>query len=117
MDWDHTLGSNLLDMALSRHFTTEFADKHKLPVEDILSNAKAMAKMKKQARRTKEILSANNAAPFSVEEFYDGKDFQVCGRGKGEKECRSGGGVCGREERSEQDLRGAECGQCGAVFG
>ena len=30
-----------------------------------------------QARRTKEILSANNAAPLSVEEFYEGKDFQV----------------------------------------
>ncbi len=77
VDWDHELGSNLLDMALARHFTAEFAAKHKLDLDAILSNAKAMAKMKRQARRTKEILSANNAAPMSVEEFLDGKDFQV----------------------------------------
>ncbi len=32
-----------------------------------------------QVRRTKEMLSANTAAPLSVEELYDGKDFQVGG--------------------------------------
>ncbi len=30
-----------------------------------------------QVRRTKEMLSANTAAPLSVEELYDGRDFQV----------------------------------------
>eukprot|EP00195_Chlamydomonas_chlamydogama_P003215 CAMPEP_0202919692 /NCGR_PEP_ID=MMETSP1392-20130828/76466_1 /ASSEMBLY_ACC=CAM_ASM_000868 /TAXON_ID=225041 /ORGANISM="Chlamydomonas chlamydogama, Strain SAG 11-48b" /LENGTH=990 /DNA_ID=CAMNT_0049613149 /DNA_START=318 /DNA_END=3290 /DNA_ORIENTATION=+ len=76
VDWDHELGANLLDQILSTHFVTQFAEKHKLKVETLLSNAKAMAKMKKQVRRTKEILSANTGSPFSVEEFYDGKDFQ-----------------------------------------
>lgn len=31
--------------------------------------------MKRQVRRTKEILSANSDAPFSVEELHDGRDF------------------------------------------
>lgn len=48
VDWDHELGSNLLDMALARHFTAEFAAKHKLDLDSILGNAKVMAKMKKQ---------------------------------------------------------------------
>lgn len=39
-------------------------------------SAKAMAKLKRQVRRTKEILSANTAAPFSVEELHEGRDFQ-----------------------------------------
>lgn len=63
--------------ACLRHFASEFADKHKGKLDDVLSNVKAMAKMMKQVRRTKEILSANTQAPFSVEEFYDGIDFQV----------------------------------------
>ena len=48
VDWDHELGSNLLDMALAKHFTAEFAAKHKLDLDSILGNAKVMAKMKKQ---------------------------------------------------------------------
>eukprot|EP00879_Flechtneria_rotunda_P024057 GHRR01025481.1.p1 GENE.GHRR01025481.1~~GHRR01025481.1.p1 ORF type:complete len:539 (+),score=222.19 GHRR01025481.1:412-2028(+) len=35
-----------------------------------------MAKLRRQVRRTKEILSANSAAPMSVEELHAGKDFQ-----------------------------------------
>jgi hypoxia up-regulated 1 len=35
-----------------------------------------MAKLRKQVRRTKEVLSANSAAPISVEELHEGKDFQ-----------------------------------------
>ena len=76
VDWDPELGSNLLDVALAKHFTAKFADKHSYDVNKILSNQKSMAKMKKQVRRTKEMLSANSNAPFSVEEFYENKDFQ-----------------------------------------
>lgn len=36
-----------------------------------------MAKLKRQVRRTKEILSANSDAPFSVEELHEGRDFQA----------------------------------------
>ena len=50
MDWDHELGSNLLDQALVQHFTAEFAAKHKFDLDTILNNAKVMAKMKKQVQ-------------------------------------------------------------------
>jgi hypothetical protein len=36
---------------------------------------KAMAKLRRQVRRTKEILSANTDAPFNVEELHEGRDF------------------------------------------
>lgn len=40
------------------------------------SSPKALAKLRRQVRRTKEILSANTAAPITVEELHAGKDFQ-----------------------------------------
>ncbi|GIL45761.1 hypothetical protein Vafri_2912 [Volvox africanus] len=75
VDWDESLGANLLDMALAKHFALQFADKTKLKV-DVTALPKAMAKMRRQVRRTKEMLSANSAAPCTVEELYDGRDFQ-----------------------------------------
>jgi molecular chaperone DnaK (HSP70) len=35
-----------------------------------------MAKLRRQVRRTKEVLSANSASPLSVEELHEGRDFQ-----------------------------------------
>lgn len=35
-----------------------------------------MAKLRRQVRRTKEVLSANTAAPMTVEELHGGRDFQ-----------------------------------------
>jgi hypothetical protein len=34
-----------------------------------------MAKLKRQVRRTKEVLSANSGAPFNVEELHEGRDY------------------------------------------
>ena len=48
MDWDQTLGANNLDTLLAAHFAAQFAEKNKLDAKDVLGNAKAMAKMKKQ---------------------------------------------------------------------
>ena len=48
VDWDHTLGCNSLDTLLAAHFAAQFAEKNKLAAGDVLGNAKAMAKMKKQ---------------------------------------------------------------------
>mmetsp|Transcript_27424 Transcript_27424/g.69745 ORF Transcript_27424/g.69745 Transcript_27424/m.69745 type:complete len:1029 (-) Transcript_27424:524-3610(-) len=76
VDWDADLGANQLDALLGEHFAKAFADKHKLQVDDVLGNPKSMAKLKKQVRRTKEILSANSGAPISVEEFHDNRDYQ-----------------------------------------
>ncbi|KAI4995002.1 hypothetical protein ZWY2020_034905 [Hordeum vulgare] len=44
--------------------------------DDIRQSPKAMAKLKKQVKRTKEILSANTAAPISVESLYNDIDFR-----------------------------------------
>ncbi|WIA17622.1 hypothetical protein OEZ85_014432 [Tetradesmus obliquus] len=73
VEWDHSLGSNSLDLLLAEHFAKEFMDKG---CGDVRKSPKAMAKLRKQVRRTKEVLSANSAAPISVEELHEGKDFQ-----------------------------------------
>lgn len=46
-DWDASLGSNDLDMALMAHFWGQFSAKHGL-AEDIGQYPKAAAKMRKQ---------------------------------------------------------------------
>ncbi|KAI8464405.1 MAG: Hsp70 protein-domain-containing protein [Monoraphidium minutum] len=73
-DWDADLGANTLDALLADHFAAQFSEK--TGVEDVRKVPKAMAKLKRQVRRTKEILSANSDAPFSVEELHEGRDFQ-----------------------------------------
>jgi hypoxia up-regulated 1 len=40
------------------------------------NSPKSLAKLRRQVRRTKEVLSANTFAPITVEELHDGKDFQ-----------------------------------------
>ena len=44
---------------------------------DVRKSDKAMAKLKKQVKRTKEIQSANAVAPISVEPLYDDRDFRL----------------------------------------
>jgi hypothetical protein len=44
---------------------------------DVRSSPKAMAKLKKEVRKTKEVLSANSEAPISVEALYDDRDFRL----------------------------------------
>lgn len=51
----------------------QFVEKH--GTDDVLQQPKAVAKMTKPVRRTKEMLSANTEAPFMVEELYNGIDF------------------------------------------
>lgn len=47
VDWDDSLGSNLLDMALAKHFAAQFKEKSKLDV-DVMAVPKAMAKLRRQ---------------------------------------------------------------------
>eukprot|EP01024_Parvocaulis_polyphysoides_P067685 TRINITY_DN8114_c0_g4_i1.p1 TRINITY_DN8114_c0_g4~~TRINITY_DN8114_c0_g4_i1.p1 ORF type:complete len:882 (-),score=199.14 TRINITY_DN8114_c0_g4_i1:153-2411(-) len=71
--WDDNVGGRDMDVVLMEHFAAEF--KEKFNSDDILKSPKAVAKLRKQVKRTKEILSANQEAPFNVEELYDDKDF------------------------------------------
>jgi hypoxia up-regulated 1 len=93
-EWDASAGANDLDAALMRHFAKEFDKQHPPPgggggdggsgggngeKDDggVLSSPKAVAKLRKQVRRTKEILSANAQAPLSAEELHRGIDYSA----------------------------------------
>lgn len=74
--WDAELGGQNMELRLVEHFADEF-NKQLGNGVDIRNSPKAMAKLKKQVKRTKEILSANMMAPISVESLYDDRDFRL----------------------------------------
>lgn len=73
--WNPELGGQNLELRLVEHFADEF-NKQVGNGVDVRKSPKAMAKLKKQVKRTKEILSANTMAPISVESLYDDRDFR-----------------------------------------
>ncbi|KAE8689561.1 Heat shock 70 kDa protein 17 [Hibiscus syriacus] len=73
--WDSELGGLNMELRLVEYFADEF-NKQVGNGVDVRKHPKAMAKLKKQVKRTKEILSANTAAPISVESLYDDQDFR-----------------------------------------
>ncbi|KAL6135040.1 hypothetical protein ACLB2K_067268 [Fragaria x ananassa] len=73
--WNPELGGQNLELRLVEHFADEF-NKQVGNGIDVRKSPKAMAKLKKQVKRTKEILSANTMAPISVESLYDDRDFR-----------------------------------------
>lgn len=75
MRWDPQLGGQTMESRLVEHFADEF-NKQLGSGFDVRKSPKAMAKLKKQVKRTKEILSANTMAPISVESLYDDRDFR-----------------------------------------
>ncbi|KAF9679446.1 hypothetical protein SADUNF_Sadunf06G0015900 [Salix dunnii] len=73
--WDPELGGRNMELRLVEFFADEF-NKQVGNGIDVKKFPKAMAKLKKQVKRTKEILSANTVAPISVESLYDDRDFR-----------------------------------------
>ncbi|MQM00420.1 hypothetical protein Taro_033148 [Colocasia esculenta] len=73
--WNTKLGGQNMELRLVEYFADEFNNKMGNGF-DVRKSPKAMAKLKKQVKRTKEILSANTAAPISVESLYDDHDFR-----------------------------------------
>ncbi|PKI52700.1 hypothetical protein CRG98_026909 [Punica granatum] len=73
--WNHELGGQNMELRLVEYFADEF-NKQLGNGVDVRKHPKAMAKLKKQFKRTKEILSANKVAPISVESLYDDRDFR-----------------------------------------
>lgn len=73
--WDPQLGGQDMELRLVEYFVDEF-NKQLGNGVDVRTSPKAMAKLKKQVKRTKEILSANTMAPISVESLYDDRDFR-----------------------------------------
>lgn len=73
--WNPELGGQTMELQLVEYFADEF-NKQMGNGVDVRTSPKAMAKLKKQVKRTKEILSANTMAPMSVESLYDDRDFR-----------------------------------------
>uniref|UniRef100_A0A5B6YQX2 Putative heat shock protein 17 n=1 Tax=Davidia involucrata TaxID=16924 RepID=A0A5B6YQX2_DAVIN len=73
--WDPELGGQNMELRLVEYFADEFNNQVGNGV-DVRKYPKAMAKLKKQVKRTKEILSANTMAPISVESLHDDRDFR-----------------------------------------
>ncbi|WCJ28811.1 Heat shock 70 kDa protein 17 [Euphorbia peplus] len=85
--WDPELGGQQMEARLVESFADEF-NKQLGNGFDVRKSPKAMAKLKKQVKRTKEILSANTNAPISVESLYDDRDFRsTISRDKFEELC------------------------------
>lgn len=64
-----------MELRLVEHFADEFNKQVDSGI-DVRKSPKSMAKLKKQVKRTKEILSANTMAPISVESIYEDRDFK-----------------------------------------
>lgn len=73
--WKANLGRKTMEMRLVEHFTDEFNRQVGNGI-DVWKSPKAMVKLKKQVKRTKEILSATNEAALLVESFYEDRDFR-----------------------------------------
>ncbi|KAL8126893.1 heat shock 70 kDa protein 17-like [Apium graveolens] len=73
--WNPELGGQDMELRLVEYFADEF-NKQVGNGIDVRKSLKSMAKLKKQVKRTKEILSANTVAPISVESIYDDRDFK-----------------------------------------
>ncbi|KAI4374239.1 hypothetical protein MLD38_012253 [Melastoma candidum] len=87
VSWNPNLGGQVMELRLVEYFADEF-NKQLGNGVDVRKFPKAMAKLKKQVKRTKEILSANSIAPISVESLYDDRDFRsIISREKFEELC------------------------------
>ncbi|OIW14422.1 hypothetical protein TanjilG_20868 [Lupinus angustifolius] len=73
--WNSELGGQSMEMRLVEYFANEFNAQVGNGI-DVRKFPKSMAKLKKQVKRTKEILSANTAAPISVESLHGEIDFR-----------------------------------------
>ncbi|GAQ90029.1 hypothetical protein KFL_005910055 [Klebsormidium nitens] len=73
--WDPDLGGQAMEARLAEHFADEF-NQQVGGGTDVRASPKAMAKLLKAVRKTKEVLSANSEAPISVESLLDDHDFR-----------------------------------------
>ncbi|OJD09812.1 hypothetical protein AJ78_08913 [Emergomyces pasteurianus Ep9510] len=71
--YDRHFGGRNFDKALVDHFAKEFKEKYKI---DIRTNLKAWTRTLAAAEKLKKILSANAAAPLSIESLMDDVDVR-----------------------------------------
>ena len=71
--FDRDAGGNVMDNCIFNMLMAAFTTKHGLGIE---SNARAGAKLRREATRVKQLLSANAEVYSSIESLYDGIDFR-----------------------------------------
>ena len=82
MAWvEHGVGCEVLETALLEHFAKQVGGNGEGEAEGekegaVLASPRAVAKLRKQVKRTKEVLSANSDAPVIVDELLSGQDFR-----------------------------------------
>lgn len=74
--FDVALGGLEMDIRLRDHLVQAFKKLHKTK-KDITENPRSMAKMLKEAKRVRQVLSANNEHLAQIENVFEEKDFRV----------------------------------------
>jgi hypoxia up-regulated 1 len=79
--WDRTLGGDALNQAIVRDMASRFIEtpaggKLGKSAQDVLSSGRAVARMRKDAQRLRQVLSANQESSASFEELYEDVDFK-----------------------------------------
>jgi len=75
--FDTTLGGLEMDMRMRDHLVTGFKEKYSSLKSDITKNPRAMAKLLKEARRVRQILSPNTETKAQIENLFEEKDFSM----------------------------------------
>jgi len=76
--WDATLGGLSFDHRIVEYCADQFNGKH-FPAgdDDVRKSARAMTKLRIQAKKIKEVLSANSETSFFIEGLYADKDMSL----------------------------------------
>jgi len=75
--FDTTLGGLEMDIRMRRHLVKGFKEKYSTLKADITENPRAMAKLLKEARRIRQILSPNTETKAQIENLFEEKDFSM----------------------------------------
>jgi len=75
--FDTTLGGLEMDFRIRDHLVKKFKEKYPNLKNDIIENPRAMAKLLKEAKRVRQILSPNTDTMAQVENLFEEKDFRV----------------------------------------
>jgi len=75
--FDTTLGGFEMDMRLRDYLVKGFKEKYSTLKSDITQNPRAMAKLLKEARRVRQILSPNADTLAQIENLFEEKDFKM----------------------------------------
>merc|ERR1719399_2375313 len=77
--WAESIGGNHFDNVLVEAFASSFNEQWRKKVKDdskdVRKIQRPMSKLRKQATKTKTVLSANEEIPVFVQSLYDDQDF------------------------------------------